>query len=111
MEEKGRRRTGRLLKEVKLLIKCLCAMWENANCLQVSELKDLDDYQKTVLRKSTVQLSNELLNKALSYKSILLVPNAIIYHQGFPFPRLESRNQKNKVKPTKSPPKTQTHHS
>lgn len=81
-------------------------MWENANCLQISELKDLDEYQEAVLRKSIVQLSNELLNKALPLKPILLVPNAIIYHQGFPFPRLVSRNQKKK-KPTK----TQTHHS
>lgn len=81
-------------------------MWENANCLQVSELKDLDDYQETVLRKSTVQLSNELLNKALSFKSILLVPNAIIYHQGFPFPRLESRNQKKRKKTYQKPKPT-----
>lgn len=50
------------------------------------------------LRKSIVQLNNELLNNALSFKPILLVPKAIIYHQGFPFPRLKSRNQKKKEK-------------
>lgn len=59
------------------------------------------------LRKSIVQLNNELLNNALSFKPILLVPKAIIYHQGFPFPRLKSRNQKKKEKkkPQQKPPK------
>lgn len=88
-------------------------MWENANCLQVSELKDLDEYQEAALRKSIVQLTKELLNEALSLKLILLVTNTIIYHQWFPFPRFKSRNNKKtktktkeKNKPNQTPPKT-----
>lgn len=74
----------------------LCGMWENVNCLQVLRVGGLGWIPGSSIEKvhCTIKKGEESLKEALSFKPILPVPNLIIYHWGFPFPRLNLSNKK-----------------